>query len=133
MYPKCFYDRGSAPKPTGGVHSVPQDPLAGFGGRFAARKGGEWERMRNGGRERRGRKEKESRGTEGRGGERWGERGEKREGNLPRNPLGGAHSAPPDSPVRLPSWIWGLLRGKEGMRTGTEKRREREEGGGEGK
>ena len=35
-YTKFDFGWGSAPDPAGGAYSVPQDPLAGFGRRFAA-------------------------------------------------------------------------------------------------
>ena len=61
---KCIGGRGSAPDPTGGAHSAPSDPLAGFGGRFAAgdgkARGGQEKGREETGREVKGGKEKEN-------------------------------------------------------------------------
>ena len=47
---KFDFGWGSAPDPAGGAYSAPPDPLAGFGGRFAAEEGLGWGRGGKGGR-----------------------------------------------------------------------------------
>ena len=55
---------GSAPDPAGEAYSAPPDPLAGFGGRFAAGEGLGWGREGNEG----GEGEEGGSGMEGKGG-----------------------------------------------------------------